>query len=243
MIRTHFRTPLLVAALVGLGAAAPAAGQTYVTGYDSDVSFNTWAAENDWSKQFGANMRWGNNALNGDWEWGIVDGGDAPLAQDNFMWNGQTYGFSFRYDPFQAALQLGNQTLTSGVSGGTGITHIFARASKFDQNLFSGFNSFNVFLLDEFGNAGENIFSNALAADSDAEYIGIEDQRLAGGFVIRGEITLDGTGRTAGSRPMGQFKVGTAQVTVPESETWLLMLTGVGLFGVLARRRQRGEAA
>ena len=237
MTPVPIRAALLSALLAGV-ATAPVEAQTYASTFDSDASFLSWAADNDWVKHFGANMKWGNNALGGDWEWALVDGSDRPLVQDDMAWDGLTYEFSFIYDPFEAALGLAGSGMVADV-GGRGVTHILARASMYEDNDWTGFDWFDISL-----STGESIFNSSLQADSDAEYWAIEDTRLADGFVATGAVTLGGdAGRTALSRPMAQFKVGTARVSVPEPENWLLMATALVMLGIVSLRRRRIERA
>ena len=132
-----------VAALLG---TSPAGAATILT-FSSDADF---LANVDFVKEFGGNVRWGNGATNGDWEYSVVDGNDIPMGAGNprqHAWaagpSTNDHAVSFDWDG-SGTLTL-DPSLPAGASSETGLTPgtinalaIRARASSGDAaNLLS----------------------------------------------------------------------------------------------------------
>lgn len=248
-----------LAALLLAGAYAGAAHAALVP-YTSDGIFTSTA---NFTKYGGANVRWGNNATNGDWEYGVVNAGDIPYSQGNIAWTGlpgyasgsttvSNHQFTFTYAATGAmslalrnnsGTQIGTDTSpASGVqltatgtftppTGGVNTLAVRARAASGDIATVGP------------GGTGAGIRVNftsggffdigRLVGDSDAEYLVLVDDRLAGGFSIVDNATMkDGSG----SLPMWQFKVGVTPVPVPAALP--LFAAGLGLLGWVGRRRR-----
>jgi len=236
-MNSYNRIRLLAAAVVAT-AAVPALSHAAVVQYESDNDFVTNA---QFTKAFGANARWGNDATNGDWEYAVVDGGDSPLgntgqlawsALPGYPTSDPNHGYQFSYDAGTGDLRLELDDLSSslGTSSGTvspsaPINAIAARARADGGDVAT----MHDIVINFAGGGSANL--GTLVGDGNAEYVMLIDERLAGGFSIDGDATLvDGRG----SLPMYQFKVGTTTVPIPGA-VWLF---GSGLLGLLGMTRK-----
>lgn len=226
MTRTQLFLSIAVIA-PALGAAAPA--RAAIVTFNSDADFITYQNSGAFTKTFGGNVRWGNGAGNGDWEYSIVNGGDIPIGavgQTPWVAGSNAHDVTFTYDG------AGNSSLTlSGIGSMTravplGPTSLFARV-KDSSSPFSNMALIEIDLA--YNGLGVDYSYNLLTGDANAEYWGVEDANLALGFTATADAFLEGPG-TAGSDPMYQFKVG-----VPAPGTALLL--GLGGFAGLRRRR------
>lgn len=246
MIRARLAAVLAIAATIAPAHAA-------IVGYNSDAGF----LASGFASAFAANVRWGNDATNGDWEFSVVDGSDMPFsgAQRQLQWSGtpsytsspnHRYEFVYNVDPGanNDDVSLALSTITNGAALDTASTH--------NQLDFSGINSFAVRArtgpgdVVQFQNlrvsfqTGGFVDLGGLSGDADAEYVVLIDDRLAGGFRLTipnqsyGTATLqDGSG----SLPSYQLKVGITPV--PVLAALPLLLAGLGVLGVLGWRRDR----
>lgn len=216
------------AGTLAVALAASTASASEIT-FGSDTAFNTYQQSGAFTKTFGGNVRWGNGAGNGDWEYAIVDGNDVPIGGPaQAQWNAtNTHDVSFRFDGATATLDLaGVGTLSRAVPGNP--TALFARVRD-GEAPFSGLRSLAIDLA--FNGVGTDYTYDVLLGDPDAQYWGVTDENLRFGFTVTARATLDGP-RTSGSDPMYQFKVG-----VPAPAAGTLLVLG-GIAG--ARRRRRG---
>ncbi len=224
---------IAIAAQAGVAHAAPFT-------LDSDAEFGTWAADNSFSKLFGGNVRWGNGAENGDWEFSVVDGSDMPVDQQQHAWgegdNEHTSSFYFNANTGDATLSLGGIGQSDGNFFEAMPNTLFLRAAEnMDQTAAMLDNILIEFADDTAINLG------SLIGDSDAQWIGYVDPRLAMGFSVTTQSALIDGGKTGrGSRPMYQYKVGISEVTdVPEPASIGLMAAGLIGAGVLRRRARK----
>ena len=227
---SHFRGSGPLFALLLLGAAVPVSAQTEFSFTGDSYFTGIWAPTYGFEKLMGANMRWGNNGMSGDWEYGVVSASDVPTAQGQTIWTA-TRNFRFVFDGVLASLTLGGDnggTISSSFLLPDPVSTLAFRVSASSANSASMSN-----LRVSYG--GLTVFRDLLSVDEPTqgqEYWILQDTRLVDGFVIEGDVWLGSDGK--GSVPMAQVKVGTSHVT-PEPATLLLLLTG--LLGVTAVAR------
>jgi len=220
-----------IACAIAFGTADEARALT-ITELDSDGAFKTDAAAIGWTKEFGHNVRWGNNASNGDWEYSVVNGGDSPRDEKPGPVSGEI-DFVFSFLSGVASLELDGLTTSTWnplASGGLNVVYLRAAifsgntASMTDMSLtFAGFSPIPL------GN---------LFGDSDAQYFKLTDARFASDWTLEGTGTLERGGPdkdVALARPMYQLKVGTA-TSLPDTGTTGVLL-GAGLLAVVVLRR------
>lgn len=236
---------IVAATLLGLSGASQAA----LVSYDSDSAFTNPVTGAQFTKAFGANVRWGNNAGNGDWEYAVVNASDAPFAgaQGSYQWTtpGTGYpnqGYDFDYDAVSGQVTL---RLRNGLAGAIGAVSadvtpgavpapevntlvVRARAAGNDVATMDAFRV-------NFGGiyTGQFVDIPTLVGDGDAQYWMLVDARLAAGFTVTDfAILQDGSG----SLPMWQFKVGVTPI--PEPTSVALLGAGLALLGYGAARRR-----
>lgn len=220
-----------IACAIALGAADEARALT-ITPLDSDNAFKADAAAIGWTKEFGYNVKWGNNASNGDWEYSVVNGGDSPRDQQQGPVSGEI-DFVFSYLSGVASLELdGLATSTWNPAASGGLNVVYLRAAIFSGNTASMTDMSLTF------GASPSIPLSDLFGDTDAQYFKLSDSRFSGDWTLEGKGTLergDPSNKVALARPMYQLKVGTA-TNVPDTGVTGLLL-GVGLVAVAALRR------
>lgn len=228
----------VLAAAALLAAPAAARAQT-VTSLSNDAAYNALLAAGTFTKFFGGQARAG-RAGAADWEYAVVNNtGAATLSPTGEVdWAADAVrDFRFAWTGTQASMLVdgadGVRTATVGAPAGGSVNAIVFRSLASGTGVVGGFSSN---LLVTFLSGGSTTIGGFLG-DADAEYRVLVDARLAGGFTVTGEGTVQG--RTGGSNPMYEFKVGQASV-VPEPSTYALFAAGLaGVAGVARRRRTR----
>jgi hypothetical protein len=247
---------LLAAAAIAAAVIAPA--RAAIVSYASDASF----IASGFQGRFGGNVRWGNNASNGDWEFAVVNGSDTPYSGQTrqLNWTGiPNYGsspnhrYEFVYNVVDGAnndsVTLRLRDTSGGLLGGS--------ASQYSSLDFADINTLAVRaraaagdvatlqnIRVEFQNGGFAAFETlgTLVGDADAEYLVLQDDRLAGGFrvVIAGQTYGTATFTDgSGSLPAYQFKVGITPVPLPAAlPAFAAGLGLLALFGRSGRRRR-----
>lgn len=232
---------IVLAACLSLAGAA---AQALTVTYSSDADF---LANGQFTKQFGYNVKNGNSAANGDWEYAIVNASDVPqFGSGQLAWGSNTqrnHDFSFAYDGSAVAdldiMNIGGMPPLSDVSNSGDVSGLvsgspnalFIRAKDGGVNAQVDLSSLAVkFLVD---NSVINLGS--LIGDSDAAYIGVIDVRVAGGFIITGDVALNtGDAGGGGSTRMYQAKIGTVPAVPVPGAVWLFA-SALGLMAWLRR--------
>ena len=230
---------LAVLSSLSLGAASASA---YSVSYTSDTDF---LANGNFTKFFGANVRWGKPGA-ADWEYAIVDATETSTlgSQQEHEWalnpapNAHNYLFDWDDNTGVAALSISLEanvaSATPSPVGTVNALAIRARASGTNGEAISLDSPITISFDDDLGNP---LVVGPLTGDANAEYLVIVDARLAGGFSVSGLASIfrdDGSAPIEGSEPQYGFKVG----FVPEPATALLF--GGGLLTLaLVRRRAR----
>lgn len=232
-----------VAAAVLFAAAGSAqAGTVLNAASDGAWTTLTGSGQTQFTKQGAVSVRRGNSGVAGDWEFAVVNGADAPISPlGQIAWGaGTTLGA-----PASGAFvtYAGNGLLTLGFNRdgadrgasanvGTAVDTLWVRARTTGPTVASFQGLSLVF-------AGGTVNLGDLVGDTDAQYVGFADSRLAQGFQLKFTgASFSPTGATGGSSTMLQVKVGSSPVAaVPEPGTWALMIGGFGLTGAALRRR------
>ncbi len=227
--------------LVSMAGIAGAA----TVSYSSDADF---LANAQFTKQFGYNVKNGNSAVNGDWEFAIVNATDVPqFGSNQLAWAANTqrdHDFSFAYDGTSTAdLDLMNiigapalpdQSNSGDVSGliSGSPNAIFIRARDSGTNSQVDLSGLSILFLSDNG----VINLGSLIGDADAAYIGVIDARVSGGFIITGDVALNtGDAGGGGSTRMYQAKIGVVSA-VPVPAAFWLFGSAVGLLALLRRK-------
>lgn len=237
-----------IARLFALALVATSAAQAATVTYVSDADF---LANAQFTKQFGYNVKNGNSAANGDWEYAIVNGSDVPqFGSGQIAWGinaDRDHDFSFGYDGAAIAdLDLMNITglgnvsnsgnVSSLVSGGSP-NAVFIRAANKDGGASAKVDLSQLVLTFLVDNSSINLGS--LVGDANAQYIGVIDARVAGGFTITGDVDLNMGSGGGGSTRMYQAKIGISQqAVVPVPAAVWLFGGALGALGLLKRRQR-----
>lgn len=216
-----------------LTATAPVVSAGIIDDLNSDADFLAFRNDTGFDKQFGGNVRWGNGAANGNWEYAVVDGSDAPVStpgQTSWDDGVNTHSLVFEFSPGTATLTLGGIGSNTGSVPGAGIDTLLLRARDGSAPLTVLSN----IAIDIGADGFIDYTLDSLVGDSDASYWGIHDADLSGGFILTADAAFAGP-MDAGSDPMYQLKVGTSSPQIPEPRTLLLLLAG----GLIATRFRR----
>lgn len=226
-MRSNF-VPTVALSLCALTLSA-APSQASVLTFTSDSAFNTYAGAGNFTKQWGANVRWGNAAGNGDWERAIVNASDVPIGSpaQNAWTSSNVHDVTLTYDA-----SLGTATLDLGGIGSITrsvptMPEVFFARVRDSVSAFSELKDIEVDLA--FNGVGIDYTYDELLGDANAEYWGVSDPNLRFGFTIVAKALLAGP-VSAGSDPMYQFKVG---VPAPGAGA------AIALAGLASLRRRR----
>jgi hypothetical protein len=241
-----------------LGTATAADAFTITTPSLTDVDFNALLLNGEFSELFVAESRMGNNALNGDREFGInqaiapnssgvLAGGDPFMgAEGQRTWvSGQAVAFELSYDALTGAIAytVGGKTLTASTNT-FDPNGIFLRTRAQGRNDSSSASLVLQNLMLDDGSGFQlisDLFSTSTGIASDVDYLVISG--LKGSFTLKGEEVFSWTGALpSGSRLATQIKVGGGTYTqgedpqpVPEPMMAIGALVAVG--AGLARKR------
>lgn len=182
---------------------------------------------------YGAELKGGNNALNGDWEVGLgrrtSAGGNFTSGQ--FQWGNYPTdrAFTLTWNASGISMNIGGTVFTDAgvaapVYGNT--LHIYMkRDAKLTINTIDG-------------QAINQSWTSVGNPRSDVELFFWSPTAWGGdGFTVTGTLAVRGG---SGSANGIQFKVGdyVPNAVVPEPATWAMLIAGFGMVGFAARRRQ-----
>jgi hypothetical protein len=219
--------------------------QAYVVDLANDSEIIALQTSGQFTKLFGGNIRWGNNAGNGDWEYSVVNAGDIPFGAENpkqLKWSDflSTHSYTFTYSSNSDTVSL--ELALSPIGGGTDevktssgtLTDLSVNAMILRARTGPGDTATMSDPITIDFNNGESLVINGLIGDGDANAIFIVDDRFSGGFEVSGEsILTDGSG----SLPMYQFKVGVGIVPIPGA-FWLLASGCLALVGIRRKHKK-----
>ncbi|WPL11539.1 hypothetical protein [Thiorhodovibrio litoralis] len=229
----------------------PSLAAVSVTTYDSDDEWRN-AFGTNWTKYYGSNVRAGNNATTGDWERGIVDGNDQPLAQGQQNWGSES-NFSFDFQHYnngstvnatQSIQDLADDSWESELE--TSLTSVFNHHDTAPNTVVlraKGTEGRGSITLDleslKFDSRGYlDLSGTSLTGDADGQYLVFTGLEMSEIFSLRGIASLTIGEDFRGSDPMFQIKVGYFEAPVPiPAAFWLFGSALVGLF--FAGRRNR----
>lgn len=241
--------PFAAAALL-VGAATGAQAATIFT-FDSDTAFNAFAAGGNFTKIGGTTLRAGNRGPAGDWELGIVNAADAPIAQGQqalaatntlsqvsptrgfttYLGNGMTT-LSFVLDNGATESLV---SLSAGLPKGANAVFLRARVPA-GSDAAASLTGLSIIFLDTM----DSIALPDLLGANPAQYVGIVSGRLAKGFTIGFDAGQFDPLTFNGSNVILQTKIGTS--VIPEPATWAMLILGFGLVGAGLRRRRLATA-
>ncbi len=223
-------TMAALALAIGVAGFAGQAAAYSTSTYSGDSAFHD-ATNGDVAL---GEFRWGNSALNGDWEVAVgFPTSSSNQSQANFVWDGSAIDFTLDYIPSYDGLLL-----TYGDDDDT----LF----YFDPDIdLSGYNSIALRTDGRFGSSSiSNVMvsggteSYSLSADGSVEYLVIEGFDPTSSFTVSGSLALGLDDQNRGSRPSFQIKA--AHVTpIPLPGALPLLLVALGGIGVAARLRAR----
>lgn len=203
--------------LIVFAAAAGPAGAVSITTLASDTEFLATYPATEWTKEFGANVRWGNNAANGDWEASVVNGADLPLNQrQGSVAGSRTFNFSYTGGTATLSVQ-GLAASTAAINPTTSINTVMIRA-RAGTNHSSSLTGLTL----QIGATTINLGS--LIGDANANYLVLKDAGFAGDWSISAIGTLLAGANPRGSDPMYQLKVGHTPIAVPDTAATVLLL-------------------
>jgi len=215
-------------------AAAVAAGLLGATG--ASAAIQTFSGDSDFLAAAGAHdsvgeFRWGNNALNGDWEIavGFPTSNTPTQTIKQFVWTG-SLDFTLSYD--------GANMLTLDYGASTPLTYTDAGVD---------FSAYNALALRTDGRKGDSIITDVnfggyapqtLEATSSVEYLVFDGVDTTSPWSLSGTIDFAAQDNNRGSQPSLQIKMAdVAPIPVPAALP--LALLGLGGFGLYARRQRR----
>jgi hypothetical protein len=176
--------------------------------FGSDIDFVAWRASTGFTQYFNGALHWGRNQIpSADWELAVRTPADMPLVTPaQHLWSQDALApdtFSLRFErPGTITLRAepdSSRATPPGVYPPVDALFIRARASAGVAAEID----FTVRLL-----SGEIVNSGSVSGDADAAYVGVVDERLDGGFLVEGTISLLGGGSISSADPAVQIQVG-----------------------------------
>jgi hypothetical protein len=223
---------VLMASAIAIAAAGAAQASVQVVTPGAQGTYTNLPSTFGGAGVYGAELRRGNNANNGDWEIGVGEATSqaGKFNQSQFTWGDGTYDFSATWNASGLALTVNGQTTSYNAPLLGDTLRLGAkRDATVTVGTVDGF-AFTETLNGTLGNGTVNylhLFSN--------------DNWGGDGVTFTGTVRIGGVdGRGSASQIFfqnGDF------AAIPEPATWAMMIGGFGLVGAAMRRRAKVTVA
>lgn len=221
-----FKYALTAVAAIASASAANATVQLVTPGLEG--TYTNLPSTFSGSGVYGAELRRGNNATNGDWEIGVGEATSqsGSFTQNQFAWGSGTYNFSATWGASGLSVTVNGQTTS------------YANAPLLGDTLRIGAKrDATVTILNVDGTAFNQVLSGTLGTGvGNYLYFASSDAFGGNGVTFSGTVRIGGAGGS-GSASEIFFENGNF-AAVPEPATWAMMIGGFGVVGAAMRRRR-----
>lgn len=224
---------LLLTSIIALATAGTAQASVQIVNPGVDGTYTNLPSTFSGSGVYGAELRRGNNATNGDWEIGVGEATSqaGKFAQNQFAWGNATYDFTATWNASGMSVTVNGQTTS------------YANAALLGDTLRVGAKRDATVTIASVDGAAFNQTLSGTLGNGTSNYLYFFSTDAFGGD----GLTFTGTVRIGGANGTGSaseifFENGNF-AAVPEPATWAMMIGGFGLIGAASRRRGRASVS